>query len=112
MIIEKFETNMKTKKALKVKDYETQDVADIVKEWMFLNDNTEDTEERVIASKFGNNNLTLNVSKTDLRVFSYASEYLGHKKIADIKDLPAFLLILEENPRFGGISALDLLLTK
>lgn len=93
----------------KTRKYGTQDATDIVKEWMFLNDNEED---RVVASHFGINNLTLNVSKTDLRVFSYVSEYLGYKKIADIKNLPAFLLILEENPRFGGVSALDLLLTK
>lgn len=103
MIITKFESNKRTR------DYITQDATDIVKEWMFLNDNAED---RVIASNFGNNNLTLNVTKSNLCVFSYVSEYLGHKKIADIKDLPAFLLILEENPRFGGVSALDLLLTK
>lgn len=103
MIITKFESNKRTR------DYITQDATDIVKEWMFLNDNAED---RVIASNFGNNNLTLNVTKSNLCVFSYVSEYLGHKKIADIKDLPAFLLILEENPRFGGVSALDLLLKK
>lgn len=103
MFITKFESSKRTK------DYETQDATDIVKEWMFLNDNAED---RVIASNFGNNNLTLNVTKSNLCVFSYVSEYLGHKKIADIKDLPAFLLILEENPRFGGVSALGLLLTK
>ena len=103
MIIEKFESNKKTRK------YGTQDATDIVKEWMFLNNNEED---RVVASHFGINNLTLNVSKTDLRVFSYVSERLGYKKIADIKDLPAFLLILEENPRFNGVSAIDILLDK
>lgn len=103
MFITKFESSKRTK------DYETQDATDIVKEWMFLNNNAED---RVIASKFGDNNLTLNVTKSNLCVFSYVSEYLGHKKIADIKNLPAFLLILEENPRFGGVSAIDILLEK
>lgn len=103
MIIEKFESNKKTRR------YGTQDATDIVKEWMFLNDNEED---RVVASKFGDNNLTLNVTKSNLCVFSYESEYLGHKKIADIKNLPAFLLLLEKNPKFGGVSALDLLLSK
>ena len=103
MNIIKFESNKRTR------DYETQDVTDIVKEWMFLNNNAND---RIIASCFGDNNLTLNVSKTNLHVYSYESDYLGQKRIADIKNLPAFLLILEENPRFGGVSAINILLDK
>lgn len=104
MIIKKYrETNIKI-----IKNYETQDVTDIVKEWMFLD---RSGFERITVHNFSNN-LKIEIGIARLVVYKEEDKYIGQKRIADIKDLPTFLLILEGNPRFGDVNALDILLEK
>lgn len=91
-----------------VKSYYSQDITDITKEYMFLN-----SKELIHIQNFINGLLIeIDIDADELWVFNEAPvEFIGSKKIADIKNLSEFLKILKANPQIGSVNAYKILLS-
>ena len=90
-----------------IKSYYSQDITDITKEYMLLN-----SKELIYIQNFINGLLIeIDIDADELWVFNEAPiEFIGSRKMEDIKNLSEFLSVLETNPTIGSIKAIDILL--
>lgn len=109
MIIQKYKTK-ENGLLEQLKSYETNDITDIVKEYMLLNNLD---KEEIAVREFGSEKMDIMIDSIKLVFFDTtedAAALIGSKDIKDIKNLPKFLSVLETNPTIGGIKAIDILL--
>lgn len=108
MIIQKYKTK-EDGLLEQLKSYETNDITDIVKEYMLLNNWD---KEEIAVRKFGSEKMDIMIDSIKLVFFDTTDDVavIGGRNIKDIKNLSEFLSVLETNQTIGSIKAIDILL--